>query len=731
MRKYLVLICCLFFITAKSDAQYVNIPDSNFRSFLIGKYPSCFDTLRRMDTTCASIINQISMEIHYIGWPYTPDSLRIIDITGIQYFKNLKYLDCTANAISIIPLLPKYLETFFCFGNNIFNLPELPNTIKHLQIHLNNITCLPYLPNGIDSMWADFDSKILCIPNLPTSAYAFFTPQGYISTPPLCNPTNNINHCQSFPIIQLFAYTDINNNNILDTNEFPKYNLKFTLSNNNYSYTNTQGIAYANADSLGTYTITATAPNFYNAVPASYTHNFTSYDTLVIDTFALQPTVLKDSVFITAIPYNGYAIPSFTYPYLVSYENVGTTVLSTPIIHFNYDSSLLVYDSSSANSVVNNGNSLSLNIGNIVPGQTGSFIVYFTVKPTAVLGSTVASIASINANSVSGVDSVTTIVSGSYDPNDKQATPSLTTQQVADGNYINYIIRFQNTGTDTAFNVVIADTLDSKLMATELQMVGSSHNCKTTVKDNIIFFEFLNIYLPDSNVNKTGSNGFVSFKLKPISSVSAGTTIPNRAAIYFDYNSPVITKTANTMIQNPLPLQLLNYEASPTPPKEGLKNWTVLNKWTTANELNTSHFIVQRSDDGRIYKSVGSIAAKGFGEYIFIDNSLPSGFETVYYQLQVVDKDGKFTYSKVIKISSSVEALDGLILVENPAKHQLKLNVIAASLNNTIANVLNAQGMIMKTFTLKQGYQTIDITGFATGVYYLQTKIGSHKLVIE
>ena len=185
------------------------------------------------------------------------------------------------------------------------------------------------------------------------------------------------------------------------------------------------------------------------------------------------------------------------------------------------------------------------------------------------------------------------------------------------------------------------------------------------------------------------------------------------------------------MIQNPLPLQLLNYEASPTPPKEGLKNWTVLNKWTTANELNTSHFIVQRSDDGRIYKSVGSIAAKGFGEYIFIDNSLPSGFETVYYQLQVVDKDGKFTYSKVIKISSSVEALDGLILVENPAKHQLKLNVIAASLNNTIANVLNAQGMIMKTFTLKQGYQTIDITGFATGVYYLQTKIGSHKLVIE
>ena len=393
----------------------------------------------------------------------------------------------------------------------------------------------------------------------------------------------------------------------------------------------------------------------------------------MIDTFALQPTVLKDSISIKLTPTNWAARPSFSYPYLVSYENVGTTALATPIIHFNYDNSLLVYDSSSVSGVVNNGNSLSLNIGNIVPGQTGSFVVYFTVKPTAALGSTVTSIASINANSASGVDSVTTIIRGSYDPNDKQATSSLTTQQIGDGDYINYTIRFQNTGTDTAFNVVIADTLDSKLIATELQMVGSSNNCKTTVKDNIIIFEFLNIYLPDSNVNKTGSNGFVSFKLKPVSSVSAGTTIPNRAAIYFDYNSPVITKTANTIIQNPLPLQLLNYEASPTPPKEGLKNWTVLNKWTTANELNT----------------------------------------------------------KVIKISSSVEALDGLKVLENPAKHQLKLNVISSSLNNTIASVLNAHGKTMKTFTLKQGYQTTDITALAAGIYYLQTKVGSKKLVVE
>jgi uncharacterized repeat protein (TIGR01451 family) len=492
-------------------------------------------------------------------------------------------------------------------------------------------------------MWADFGSKIFCIPNLPFSASAFFTPQGYIGIPSLCNPTNNINHCQSFPIIQSFAYTDNNINNIFDTSEYPKHNLKLTLSSNNYSYTNTQGIAYINPDSLGTYTITATPPNFYNVIPTSYTHNFTSYDTLVIDTFALQPTVLKDSISIKLTPTNWAARAGRSYPYLVNYENVGTTVLTTPIIHFNYDSSLLIYDSSSVSGVTNNGNNLSLNIGNIVPGQTGSFVAYFTVKTTAVLGSTVTSVASITTNTVNAIDSVTIFVRGSYDPNDKQATPNLTTQQVADGDYINYTIRFQNTGTDTAFNVVIADTLDSKLMATQMQMVGSSHNCKTTVKDNIIFFEFLNIYLPDSNTNKTGSNGFVSFKIKPINTVTNGTIIPNNAAIYFDYNSPVITNTAKTIIQNSLPLTLLSFNAI------AKEDNNVMVYWNTANEVNTSHFVIEQSVDGRTFKPAVEIAAKGSGSNSYFYSITKNN--TVYLRLKMVDKNGAFTYSNIIKLS--------------------------------------------------------------------------------
>jgi uncharacterized repeat protein (TIGR01451 family) len=316
------------------------------------------------------------------------------------------------------------------------------------------------------------------------------------------------------------------------------------------------------------------------------------------------------------------------------------------------------------------------------------------------------------------------VVRNSYDPNDKQATPSLTLQDVSSGKNIDYTIRFQNTGTDTAFNVVIADTLDSKLLANQVQMVGSSHPCRTTVKDNIIFFEFLDIMLPDSNVNKFGSNGFVSFKIKPIASLTAGTTIPNKAAIYFDYNSPVITKPANTIIQNPLPLQLLSFSAIPQ--NEMSK---ILVYWNTANEVNTAYFIIETSSNGTNFKAIAEVAAKGIGNnsyFYSIDKS-----NVVYVRLKMVDKNGLYTYSNIIKISSIVELFDGLMVVKNPTKNQLKLNVISNKLNNTNTSLINAQGRVVKRFVLQLGYQTIDISGIAAGVYYLQSNEGSKKVVVE
>jgi uncharacterized repeat protein (TIGR01451 family) len=133
---------------------------------------------------------------------------------------------------------------------------------------------------------------------------------------------------------------------------------------------------------------------------------------------------------------------------------------------------------------------------------------------------------------------------GSYDPNDKSAQPT----GVANAHYIepltpiDYLIRFQNTGTDTAFTVVIRDTLSPWLDVETFKAGISDHTFRLDIEEaNILKFTFNNILLPDSNVNEAASHGFVRFRITPKSSTPLGTKIDNRAAIFFDFNAPVIT----------------------------------------------------------------------------------------------------------------------------------------------------------------------------------------------
>ena len=135
---------------------------------------------------------------------------------------------------------------------------------------------------------------------------------------------------------------------------------------------------------------------------------------------------------------------------------------------------------------------------------------------------------------------------GSYDPNDKQGFPVGygPAHYVLPGTDIEYLIRFQNTGTDTAFNIVIRDTLSAWLDPASVQPGAASHEYEFEVKGRgILVFTFPNIMLPDSNVNLSGSNGFVKFRVAQQPGTPLETDIFNRAAIYFDFNEPIITNT--------------------------------------------------------------------------------------------------------------------------------------------------------------------------------------------
>ncbi len=136
-------------------------------------------------------------------------------------------------------------------------------------------------------------------------------------------------------------------------------------------------------------------------------------------------------------------------------------------------------------------------------------------------------------------------VTGSYDPNDKQAFPTGYGPEhyIERGQDIEYLIRFQNTGTDTAFKVVIKDVIQADLDLLSINPGVSSHPYVFEVENDTVAFIFNDIYLVDSTTNEPASHGFVKFKISQQPDLPLGTVIENTAGIYFDFNPPIFTNT--------------------------------------------------------------------------------------------------------------------------------------------------------------------------------------------
>ena len=134
----------------------------------------------------------------------------------------------------------------------------------------------------------------------------------------------------------------------------------------------------------------------------------------------------------------------------------------------------------------------------------------------------------------------------SFDPNDKEVVPIGQTPQhlVATGQRLNYTIRFQNTGTAPADNVLVIDTLDADLDLSTLELTGASHAMHLSItQDNVMQFFFPDIQLPDSGSNEVASHGFVGFSIEPRPALPDMTVAENAADIVFDLNAPVRTNT--------------------------------------------------------------------------------------------------------------------------------------------------------------------------------------------
>ena len=142
-------------------------------------------------------------------------------------------------------------------------------------------------------------------------------------------------------------------------------------------------------------------------------------------------------------------------------------------------------------------------------------------------------------------DTLSDFIYSSFDPNEKDVYPlkdrrygQFTDKQQA----LTFQINFQNTGNDTAFRIVVRDTIDTNLNLSTLKLLGSSKPCSFAVGPNRdAQWTFENIQLPDSAVNLTGSQAYLKYSIMPNANLQYGEQVKNRASIYFDYNDPVLT----------------------------------------------------------------------------------------------------------------------------------------------------------------------------------------------
>lgn len=197
---------------------------------------------------------------------------------------------------------------------------------------------------------------------------------------------------------------------------------------------------------------------------------------------------------------------------------------------------------------------------------------------------------------------------------------------------------------------------------------------------------------------------------------------------YLQFNLDHFTIFAATDNAGALPLTLLSF----TGKQQGKTN---LLQWQTANEINTNNFVVESSNDAVTFNGIGTIAAiaRKNNAYIFTDTN-PYLYgrvagTAIYYRLKMIDNNGKFTYSNIIKLSTP--QINTLVAYPNPIFQTTTLLLNDPNLIGTMAIVKDFNGRTVKTIALKTNLQTISLQNLAAGIYILQTINGQRLKLVK
>lgn len=256
--------------------------------------------------------------------------------------------------------------------------------------------------------------------------------------------------------------------------------------------------------------------------------------------------------------------PGFDASYRISYRNIGNQIIAPVNLSLTLDPRTNFLSASlPEDSMI--GNTLYWTIDSLFPFDSDEVIVDLNLNtpPALNFADTLHFHSEIfpkfnDQNPLDNEDDVRILVTGSYDPNNKLETHGgyLQLSEYNKGEVLKYWINFQNTGSDTAFTVTVFDTILPLFDLSTFQFISASHSCKVNqLQNRVLKFTFHSILLPDSSVNNSGSNGYVSFSIKPNANLNVTDKLKNRVGIVFDFNLPIITKTSITKFLNDIGLK--------------------------------------------------------------------------------------------------------------------------------------------------------------------------------
>jgi uncharacterized repeat protein (TIGR01451 family) len=242
----------------------------------------------------------------------------------------------------------------------------------------------------------------------------------------------------------------------------------------------------------------------------------------------------------------------------IGYCNNAWATEPNAVVTFTLNDSISI-DSASVPYTSLGGNVYQLNVGALSAFQCGYAYIRVNIGCDSV-GTVYCISASIagtlpDCDTTDNASSDCHALSGSYDPNDKRiATPLgyVTIDSIDPSSRLEYMIRFQNTGNDTAFTVTLRDIIDPLLDPASVQVGASSHPYRYFVANDLLLIEFNDIMLPDSGTSPDNSIGWVKISARQRPGNVPGDIIRNACDIYFDSNAPIRTNTAEAIIRTPL-----------------------------------------------------------------------------------------------------------------------------------------------------------------------------------